>query len=74
MSESIIISSLAKQFPGLTIIGEEGAESSMKISTEIIVTDLDEKFLEDNKCPDSYSDIAATDLMVSCEFHQFFFS
>lgn len=64
MSESIIISSLAKQFPGVKIIGEEGAESSLKLSTDIIVEDFDQDFLHQHKCPESLLDIKEDDLVI----------
>lgn len=55
-----IISSLARQFPNVTIIGEEG-ESSCECPPEWIISGADQEVLE-LACPEQYQDIAESDV------------
>lgn len=55
-----IIASLSKQYPGVTIIGEEGL-SSCEVPSEWIVTDSDEQVLNLN-CPEEFQSVNESDV------------
>lgn len=58
-----IVASLSKQFPGVTIIGEEGATDLKDVPSDFIITDFDQEFLK-NQCPDALANINEKDLVV----------
>lgn len=62
-----IIASLQKNFPGVKIFGEETGREGMdksQINPDWIVTDLDEQFLKEQKCPESLLGIEPSDLVI----------
>lgn len=65
-SQQCIVASLTKQYSNLKIIGEEGAEGGdlSTVPKDFIVESLNEKFLEDFKCPEQYKNISESDLVV----------
>ncbi|KAJ8674327.1 hypothetical protein QAD02_005589 [Eretmocerus hayati] len=61
-AQKCIVTSLSKQFPDVTIIGEEGPSDS-DVPSEWIVTDMDEEVLN-VKLPEELQNISAEDLCV----------
>lgn len=62
-AQRCIIASLAKQFPQVRIIGEEGATDVTNVPSEWIVNDLDQEFLK-NQCPETLTHINEKDLVI----------
>lgn len=63
-SQKCIIASLAKQFPGICIVGEEGESDLMNIPSDWLVTEPDSDFLSSNTCPDSLKDVEDKNIIV----------
>lgn len=63
-SQTCIIASLSKQYSNLKIIGEEGSQDLSNVPPEFIVTEMDQNFLSQYKCPESFKNIAENDLVV----------
>lgn len=63
-SQKCIVASLLKQYSNLKIIGEEGTQDLSNVPPEFIVTEMDENFLSQYKCPESFKDITENDLVV----------
>ncbi|CRL01275.1 CLUMA_CG014299, isoform A [Clunio marinus] len=63
-SQKCIIGSLSKQYSKLKIIGEEGATDLSNVPKELIINGMDENFLSQYKCPDSFINITENDLCV----------
>lgn len=63
-SQECIIASLSKQYSNLKIIGEEGIQDLSNVSPDYIVTEMDQNFLSQYKCPDSLTNICEKDLVV----------
>lgn len=63
-SQMCIIASLQKQYSNLKIIGEEGIQDLSNVKKEFIVTESDQKFLSQYKCPESFKNITDDDLVV----------
>ncbi|XP_063231609.1 3'(2'),5'-bisphosphate nucleotidase 1 [Bacillus rossius redtenbacheri] len=61
-AQRCIITSLSQQFPGITIIGEEGS-SSCEVPSDWVVTDSDPEVLN-LACPAEYQDVADKDVVV----------
>lgn len=62
-SQKCIIASLAKQFPGICIVGEEG-ESDLNVPTDWLVTEPDLDFLSAHTCPDYLQDVEDKNVIV----------
>lgn len=64
-AQRCIIGNLFRQYPGLKIIGEEGAPTAddLKIPSEWLV-EPDLNFANDQKCPESLKNIVENDLVV----------
>ncbi|CAG9838162.1 unnamed protein product [Diabrotica balteata] len=59
-----IITSLAKQFPNVTIIGEEGPlDESEEVPSDWVVTESDQNILQ-SKCPEKYVNVKPEDIVV----------
>lgn len=61
-AQKFIIASLNKQFPNITIIGEEES-SDLNISSDLLVTELDEDFLTET-CPNNFLHLTDDDFVV----------
>eukprot|EP00092_Neocalanus_flemingeri_P084183 GFUD01105715.1.p1 GENE.GFUD01105715.1~~GFUD01105715.1.p1 ORF type:complete len:316 (+),score=106.80 GFUD01105715.1:115-1062(+) len=62
-AQDCIIASLAKQFPMLTVVGEEGEQDLTGVPAEWIVSVADPEAAKVT-CPDMYKDVAMEDLTV----------
>jgi len=62
-AQNCIIASLAKQFPKLTVVGEEGEQDLTGVPAEWIVTAANTEASKIS-CPDKYKDVAMEDLTV----------
>lgn len=58
-----IVGSLSKQFPGLHIIGEEGATDVSQVPSSLLTQSVDADFLQ-RICPSVYQNIREEDLVV----------
>lgn len=63
-SQQCIVASLTKQYSNLKIIGEEGATDLSNVPSQFLVTDYDNDFLSQYKCPESFKNITENDLVV----------
>lgn len=61
-AQNCILASLSKQFPGVTIIGEEG-QSSCDVPTDWIVSGSDDEVLKLN-CPEEFQSVNENDVVV----------
>ncbi|CAH1113714.1 unnamed protein product [Psylliodes chrysocephalus] len=62
-AQRCIITSLSRQFPNITIIGEEGTLDEAEIPSDWIVTDFDECVLK-STCPPKFIDTKPEDIVV----------
>jgi len=62
-AQNCIIASLAKQFPSLTVVGEEGEQDMSGVPEEWIVTTADTEAAK-MTCPDKYKEVTMSDLTV----------
>jgi len=62
-AQNCIIASLAKQFPKLTVVGEEGEQDLTGVPAEWIVSSADPEAAK-LSCPEKYKDVAMADLTV----------
>jgi len=62
-AQNCIIASLAKQFPSLTVVGEEGEQDMSGVPEEWIVTTTDTEAAKIT-CPDNYKEVSMADLTV----------
>merc|ERR1719500_2031003 len=62
-AQNCIIASLAKQFPKLTVVGEEGEQDLSDVPAEWIVTAADQEAAKVS-CPDKYKNVDVEDLTV----------
>lgn len=62
-AERCIVASLAKQFPNVKVIGEEGANDLTSIPNDWIITDADQEFLK-KSCPESLQNINEKDIVI----------
>lgn len=63
-AQKCIIGSLSKQYSNLKIIGEEGATDLENVPEEFIVANMDEEFLAQYKCPESFKGVSENELVV----------
>ena len=63
-SQKCIIGSLAKQFPDVCIVGEEGESDLNNIPADWLVSDMDTDFLARYTCPESLKDVEAQNVIV----------
>ncbi|KAJ9582848.1 hypothetical protein L9F63_022807 [Diploptera punctata] len=61
-AQRCIVTSLSRQFPSVTIIGEEGT-SNCEVPSDWVVTDSDPQILQ-LACPDEYQNIQDDDIVV----------
>lgn len=59
-----LVGSLTKQFRDLKVIGEEGVQDLTNVPADFIVSELDQNFLSQYKCPDSFLNIKESDLTI----------
>lgn len=62
-AQRCIVASLTHQFPGVKIIGEEGASDITDIPKDWNVTEHDADFFQ-NSCPESLRDVSEKDLVI----------
>jgi len=62
-AQNCIVASLAKQFPSLTVVGEEGEQDLSGVPQEWIVSTGDSEAAK-MVCPDKYKDVSLADLTV----------
>lgn len=62
-SQRLIVASLTKMFPDIVIIGEEG-QSDLNVPEEWLITDMDQSFLEQQKCPAPLEGVKEEDVVV----------
>lgn len=62
-SQKCIIASLAKQFPGICIVGEEGESDLLNIPDDWYVSDHNDEFLA-NPCPDALKKVTESQVVV----------
>jgi 3'(2'), 5'-bisphosphate nucleotidase len=63
-AQNCIIASLAKQFPQLKVVGEEGEQDLSDVPADWIVTAADKEAAAKVSCPDKYKNVAMEDLTV----------
>jgi len=63
-AQDCIIASLAKQFPNLTVVGEEGDQDLSGVPAEWIVASADPEAAKKLSCPDKYKNVTMDDLTV----------
>lgn len=62
-AQSCIIASLARQFPAMRIIGEEGEQNLSAVPAELLVSDTDADFAR-RPCPPAFANVREEDLVV----------
>ncbi|XP_050070618.1 3'(2'),5'-bisphosphate nucleotidase 1 [Anopheles maculipalpis] len=62
-AQRCIVASLSKQFPNVTIIGEEGP-SDLNVPEDWLITESNADFLEKHKCPDTFADLKESDVVI----------
>lgn len=62
-AQQCIIASLAKQFPNVKVIGEEGVSDIQSCPREWIISDFDNDFLT-KQCPEALKNVSESDVVI----------
>lgn len=62
--QQCIVASLAKKYPTLKVIGEEGISDLTNIPADFVVSGEDQDFLSQYQCPESWKNVAENELVV----------
>ncbi|XP_058058849.1 3'(2'),5'-bisphosphate nucleotidase 1 [Anopheles bellator] len=62
-AQRCIVASLARIFPGVTIIGEEGP-SDLNVPDDWLITEGNSEFLEKHKCPEPLVDLKESEVVI----------